>query len=547
MTLAGRLELLVEEHQGRLVVRAFVDGRELRLDRPLVDALAELVRGAPTAAARDVLLTRGLFVARAAPPAFSGARAFLAPATAIDVIAGRRGRATPSTTWPIALFVPPDRLAPLERLAADLRDAWLRMLGAAQSRGRTLELDVAERVLSDLARERHARDPELAAIVDLDEDPLRLTPRGPLVADSLQYPIEELRFHRDRSAPDALHFRAPAAALPELGRALGLLGRGAAPEELAGLGPDARRLVASLLLEGLCSAETPPAMATPPGTALHLGHATLLANLGGAHILVDPWLPPASRADAEPPPAASALPPLAAIFLSHHHWDHLNPETLLKLDKGTPIYVPRQPAIALAPQSARLLAAFGFSDVREWSAGDAVDVGDGGRVRATPFYGEDPTRIGWAGVTFALEHRGSAALVLVDSGSAGDAPLGQFPTVFATRRQEMGSMIEHTFEFVLVPAPAWVRPTENCCNGAAFLGRLCARARARRLVLYSEGGADWYPEGTDFLRRTTPSAVAAAYQYGWDDLPAIEAAARAAGAEVHLARPGERFAFGGDA
>lgn len=29
-------------------------------------------------------------------------------------------------------------------------------------------------------------------------------------------------------------------------------------------------------------------------------------------------------------------------------------------------------------------------------------------------------------------------------------------------------MIEHTWEFLLMPAPLWVKPTENCCNDASF-------------------------------------------------------------------------------
>jgi hypothetical protein len=63
-------------------------------------------------------------------------------------------------------------------------------------------------------------------------------------------------------------------------------------------------------------------------------------------------------------------------------------------------------------------------------------------------------------------------------------------------------------------------------------------------VLYSEGGADWYPDGTDFLRRRTQSAAAEAHQYGWDDLETIRRAVASAGAEVHLASPGDRFFIG---
>lgn len=150
----------------------------------------------------------------------------------------------------------------------------------------------------------------------------------------------------------------------------------------------------------------------------HLGHATLLANLGGQHILVDPWFPPASAADASPPPALIALPPLAGVFITHHHWDHVHSDTLLRLDKTIPVYIPRQdPGRALSPRTEELLRYLGFRAVQQLEHGAAIPVGDGGEVVATPFFGEDPTQIGYRGNCYVLRHGGAAALVHVDSGT----------------------------------------------------------------------------------------------------------------------------------
>jgi hypothetical protein len=65
------------------------------------------------------------------------------------------------------------------------------------------------------------------------------------------------------------------------------------------------------------------------------------------------------------------------------------------------------------------------------------------------------------------------------------------------------------------------------------------------LVLYSEGGADYYPFGTDFLRGTQDRAADAAIQLGWDSLEAISASLTEVGADTHLATPGQVFQIGG--
>jgi L-ascorbate metabolism protein UlaG (beta-lactamase superfamily) len=79
---------------------------------------------------------------------------------------------------------------------------------------------------------------------------------------------------------------------------------------------------------------------------------------------------------------------LDAIYCTHSHWDHCNPETLLRLDKDVPILVPKvsRPS-ALNPPMVSLLQRLGFSDIREVKIWEPVTAGDIEIVPA-PFHGE---------------------------------------------------------------------------------------------------------------------------------------------------------------
>ncbi|MBS1123315.1 MAG: uncharacterized protein H6Q90_5543 [Deltaproteobacteria bacterium] len=486
-------------------------------------------------------------------------------------VPGPTGRVTADTSLPISLFVPPDRLGPLQYLAARLNHAWRTMVNAAISRGRLPEPDRTAAILDAICRELVRDHPALGKVVRAVGDPVRLEALVPLQDDTIHYPLDRFACFQDRelarltAPPVRTVVPADGPPVAAFGQLLGRLATGIDANELrAELGaaaPALAQLVSALWFASLLDGR-PPArpLALEPGTVAHLGHATLLANLGGHHVLVDPWLPPASTGDVTPPVAPGELPPLAALFITHHHWDHVHPDTLLKLDKRTPIYVPAQDATrTLSPRTELLLRYLGFTSIHTLRHGEAISFGEAGEVVAAPFYGEDPTRLHFGGNCYLLRHAGKSALVHVDSSAdldgrslvtTGDAAAlvaryGPLEPVFATRRQERGTMIDHTWEFLFQAADRWVRPTENCDNGAAFLADLTRATGAKTLVVYSEGGAAWYPPGTDFLRGASSAALMAPHEYLWEPLDVITAAITAAGATLQLSRPFDRFTIGG--
>jgi len=92
--------------------------------------------------------------------------------------------------------------------------------------------------------------------------------------------------------------------------------------------------------------------AAPPASGLRItwmGHSSLLLELDGLRILIDPvWGPRASPVSFAgpkrffaPPVALDALPPLDLVLLSHDHYDHLDEPTIRTLAKsGVPAVCP---------------------------------------------------------------------------------------------------------------------------------------------------------------------------------------------------------------
>jgi L-ascorbate metabolism protein UlaG (beta-lactamase superfamily) len=75
-----------------------------------------------------------------------------------------------------------------------------------------------------------------------------------------------------------------------------------------------------------------------------IGHASFLATLGGASVLIDPVF--ASHAGllygryAPPGLALADLPPLAGVLVSHNHYDHFDSAAICRLPPNVPTVVP---------------------------------------------------------------------------------------------------------------------------------------------------------------------------------------------------------------
>jgi L-ascorbate metabolism protein UlaG (beta-lactamase superfamily) len=107
-----------------------------------------------------------------------------------------------------------------------------------------------------------------------------------------------------------------------------------------------------------------------------LGHATVLVDLGGSHILTDPVLTDRVlfiRRVAE----AITAPPTEprAILISHAHHDHLHQPSMSRFPRDLPVFVPRG--------LGRVVARWGFGSVTEMRAGDEAAIG-GVTVTAVP-------------------------------------------------------------------------------------------------------------------------------------------------------------------
>jgi CMP-N-acetylneuraminate monooxygenase len=103
-------------------------------------------------------------------------------------------------------------------------------------------------------------------------------------------------------------------------------------------------------------------------------HACLEISYDGFTLLTDPWLDgPAflgAWAPYPPPDASGADLKPDAILITHEHSDHFHEETLQRLDKGTPVYVPDFPNERLP----RRLTALGFRSVRRLRFGERARI-----------------------------------------------------------------------------------------------------------------------------------------------------------------------------
>jgi L-ascorbate metabolism protein UlaG (beta-lactamase superfamily) len=105
----------------------------------------------------------------------------------------------------------------------------------------------------------------------------------------------------------------------------------------------------------------------------YIGHATLLLEIAGAHILTDPnfesslgrFLPRVSL----PGIALDALPALDALLLTHAHADHLSFKSLDNLPRDIPLYAPGPIATWLRKK--------GYDHAQPLDPGGAISLRDG--------------------------------------------------------------------------------------------------------------------------------------------------------------------------
>ena len=128
----------------------------------------------------------------------------------------------------------------------------------------------------------------------------------------------------------------------------------------------------------------------------YVGHATVLAELGGARLLTDPLLRRrvGHLARRVPPPGAALTEGIDAVLVSHLHHDHADLPSLRRLAAGTPLVVPAG--------AGEFFARRGLEVRAELAPGDSVRIG-GVEVTATaaehdgarPFGGTAATAVGY--------------------------------------------------------------------------------------------------------------------------------------------------------
>lgn len=101
-----------------------------------------------------------------------------------------------------------------------------------------------------------------------------------------------------------------------------------------------------------------------------LGHSTVLVDLDGVRVITDPLFGHmAAGAIRRQMPAVSTdtLEGLAAVFISHGHWDHLDLASLEAL--------PGNPAVIVPVGLGRIVAKVARGPVHEMRAGDRIQLG----------------------------------------------------------------------------------------------------------------------------------------------------------------------------
>lgn len=246
-----------------------------------------------------------------------------------------------------------------------------------------------------------------------------------------------------------------------------------------------------------------------------IGHATVAVQAQGTQLLFDPYLIPPSAADPAGirPHTACDLRP-AAMFVTHSHADHFDLATLLRFPADTPIYVPYVPRESLlATDMALRLRELGFRAVTALPWHSEVTVGPF-RVRALPFYGEQPTDGAMlhpearnAGNTYLVEGLGRRVALVADAGADESGSTiemaahlrrteGPLDVLFggfrAWRLQPIRYIGTSIARYLLFVPPDQRTQVQQIMNDAVDFVATGKAWGAQTIVPYANGGTPWF-------------------------------------------------------
>jgi L-ascorbate metabolism protein UlaG (beta-lactamase superfamily) len=112
-----------------------------------------------------------------------------------------------------------------------------------------------------------------------------------------------------------------------------------------------------------------------------LGHACLYCKLGDSHLYTDPWLEESMLGECRRFPDLGELsfnlPAPDYVFISHHHWDHVILETLVRFSRATQVFIPE------SQQLKTIFKRLGFKNLQILKPWQEVQLPKG-RLIATP-------------------------------------------------------------------------------------------------------------------------------------------------------------------
>lgn len=274
--------------------------------------------------------------------------------------------------------------------------------------------------------------------------------------------------------------------------------------DVAALGSsaDRRAYLQALAALGLLERHSPTRAWDGAARVTWLGHAGVLYEAHGKRILVDPVFFAISEPSRlhERPFDPRDIGHIDAVLITHGDNDHLNPNTLIRLPRETPIYIPSTPKVEpYQVDMCQLLWSIGCRRVVELDEWQRIRIGDV-TVVAAPFRGED-----W-GLTLACRSfliHGHDLTVFLNADSTST------PDVYARLREEF--RVDSAFlgvtgaaeTYAMPPGfgygdfyTAWI-PAErhnewaDFCNGPPESAEAARQIGARYAFGYAAGGASY--------------------------------------------------------